>query len=125
MRLVTLAFAGLLSLAATEAFAFSITADWTGTAKCFDAQSPPFRLSAVPSGTTQLRFVMTDLDAPNFNHGGGTVAFSGQRALSKGAFSYRGPCPPSGSHRYRWTAEAVDATGQSLGRASHTSRFPQ
>jgi hypothetical protein len=55
-----------------------------------------------------LRFTMTDLDAPNFVHGGGSVVYDGQRLIPRGAFSYRGPCPPGGQHRYRWTVDTED-----------------
>lgn len=107
-----------------SAAAFSISVSWRGTAKCFDPQSPIIRLSRVPKNTRKIRFHMTDLDAPNYPHGGGTVTYSGQRRLPKGAFSYKGPCPPT-PHRYRWTARAYDASGKLVGTARTTVRFSQ
>jgi hypothetical protein len=121
-----LAGVGLTVAASGQAAAFGIGVSWAGTAKCFDSQSPAISLSAGPGGRARLRFAMTDLDAPNFNHGGGTVAYSGQRRLAKGAFSYRGPCPPAGqTHRYRWSAEALGADGGVLGRAQQVVSFRQ
>jgi phosphatidylethanolamine-binding protein (PEBP) family uncharacterized protein len=106
------------------AAAFSMSVSWKGTAKCFDSQSPIIRLSGVPKKTTKIEFHMTDLDAPDYPHGGGTVAYAGQKVLPKGAFSYRGPCPPA-PHRYRWTAKALDANGAAIGTAQTTVRFSQ
>ena len=74
-----------------QAPVFSVGATWAGSKPCFDPHSPPFTLSGVPPGTRQLRFAMRDLDAPNFVHGGGSVAYNDQRLLPRGAFPYRGP----------------------------------
>jgi phosphatidylethanolamine-binding protein (PEBP) family uncharacterized protein len=112
-----------LAAAPVPAFAFSIAVDWAGTAACFDPQSPAIRLADVPKGTASIAFHMTDLDAPAFPHGGGSVAYTGQATLAKGAFGYKGPCPPA-PHRYRWTAQARDAGGHLLGRAQTTLAFP-
>lgn len=111
------------ALAAQPAFAFSIAVDWAGTAACFDPQSPVIRLADVPKGTASIAFRMIDLNAPAYPHGGGTVAYKGQAALAKGAFAYKGPCPPE-PHRYQWTAQARDAGGRVLARAQTTLRFP-
>ena len=103
---------------------FAVDFTWAGTQSCFEPQSPPFILSSVPPGTTQLRFLMQDLDAPDYPHGGGTIAYSGQSSVPRGAFSYRGPCPPRGRHRYRWTVEAFDAAGRTLATAVAVRPFP-
>ena len=103
---------------------FGVDFSWEGTAACFDPKSPPFTLSSVPAGTKRLGFAMKDLDAPSFPHGGGTVAFTGQTQVSRGAFSYKGPCPPSGQHAYQWTVEAQDAGGKTLATATVTKKFP-
>ena len=95
-----------------------------GVKSCFDPQSPPFTLSGVPAGTRHLRFAMKDLDAPDFVHGGGTIAYDGQPGIPRGAFPYRGPCPPQGQHRYQWTVEAQDAAGKTLAAATITKNFP-
>ena len=108
--------------AQTPRFAVDVT--WEGSKSCFDPQSPPFTLSGVPAGTRHLRFAMKDLDAPDFVHGGGTVAYDGQPRIPRGAFPYRGPCPPQGQHRYQWTVEAQDAAGKTLAAATITKNFP-
>ena len=103
---------------------FSVDVTWAGSKACFDPQSPPFTLSGIPPGTRQLRLTMTDLDAPNFVHGGGLVAYNGQRLIPRGAFSYRGPCPPQGQHRYQWRIDAKDVAGHTLATAVITKKFP-
>lgn len=103
---------------------FSIDFTWEGTAACFDPRSPPFALSGVPAGTKQLYLMMKDLDAPTFPHGGGTVAYTGQNQIGRGAFSYKGPCPPSGQHTYQWTVVAQDGTGRILSTAIVAKKFP-
>jgi phosphatidylethanolamine-binding protein (PEBP) family uncharacterized protein len=104
---------------------FTVNFTWQGTASCFDPKSPPFSLSGVPGGTKVLRFSMKDLDAPNYPHGGGSVAYNGQSQVDRGAFSYQGPCPPQGQHSYRWTVEAQDGTGKTLAVATVTRKFPE
>ncbi len=103
---------------------FAVDFSWEGTASCFDPKSPPFSLTGVPAGTKTLKFAMTDLDAPTYPHGGGTVAYSGQNQIGRGAFSYQGPCPPQGQHSYRWTVEARDGSGKTLASATVTKKFP-
>ena len=44
--------------------------------------------------------------------------------IERGAFSYKGPCPPQGQHSYQWTVEAQDGTGKVLARATVTKNFP-
>ena len=115
---------GRIAAGWTQLRRFAVDFTWAGTQSCFDPQSPPFTLSDVPPGTTQLRFVMQDLDAPDYPHGGGTIAYSGQSSLPRGAFSYRGPCPPRGRHRYGWAVEALDAAGRTLATAAAMRPFP-
>ena len=104
---------------------FVVDVNWQGTASCFDAKSPPFSLGGVPPGTKILRFAMKDLDAPSFPHGGGSVAYGGQSQVARGAFSYKGPCPPEGQHSYQWTVEAQDGAGRTLAVATVTKKFPE
>lgn len=106
---------------ATEAHAFGASFRWcSGT--------PEFTLSAVPKGTTSLRFRMTDLQVPSYPHGGGTVAYAGGSKIPCGAIqgSYQGPSPPPPQiHTYRWTIEAMDASGKVLGTAAASRKFPE
>jgi len=122
MLVAILLSSGGASVAQTASFSMDFS--WSGTAACFDPQSPPFSLMGVPAGTKQLKFAMRDLDAPNFQHGGGTVPYQGQNQIARGAFSYRGPCPPQGQHRYQWTVEAQDDAGRTLATATVTKEFP-
>jgi phosphatidylethanolamine-binding protein (PEBP) family uncharacterized protein len=100
----------------------SVSVEWGPTKKCFDSKSPPMKLAGVPAKTVKLDIRMVDLDAPHFVHGGGRVAYSGD-SLPYGAFSYRGPCPPS-PHTYQFTVKALDAAGKTVGTATARKRFP-
>jgi len=121
--LIAAMLAAVLSAHATAASAMSLSFSWAGVGAC--GSSPPaFMLSDVPAGTTKLAFNMVDLNVPSFHHGGGTVAYQGGDTIPAGSFSYTGPCPPSGQHRYRWTVRALDASGKALATATATEPFP-
>ena len=108
---------------ATNLAPLSVAFEWSSADKCATS-SPAFTVSGVPEGTAKLKFKMTDLDVPSYNHGGGTVAFNGDQ-IPAGAFTYKGPCPPSGSHDYQWKVEALNAAGDTiLGRGEATRPFP-
>jgi phosphatidylethanolamine-binding protein (PEBP) family uncharacterized protein len=121
LRIAVAAF--FAALLPAPALAFSIGIDWSGTGPCFDPDSPKIHLSDVPKNTAKIEFRMTDLDAPEFPHGGGIVPFYGQAVVQKGSFTYKGPCPPE-PHRYRWHARALDLSGHLLGEAETTAKFP-
>ena len=110
--------------AMAQLMGFAVAFTWEDTGSCFDPKSPPFTLSNVPHGTAVLSFQMQDMDAPSYPHGGGMVAYRGQSQLPRGAFSYKGPCPPSGQHSYQWTVKAVDGNGKTLAVAQAMKRFP-
>jgi phosphatidylethanolamine-binding protein (PEBP) family uncharacterized protein len=110
--------------AAAAQAGFIVDFTWAGTAACFDPKSPPFAVSGVPPGTRMLKFTLQDLDAPNFPHGGGSVPYRGQSRIERGAFAYKGPCPPQGRHRYQWTVLAEDGGGQVLARTTAMKPFP-
>lgn len=114
---------GILAASLTPAMAdMSVSFDWGPTKKCFDPKSPPMKLSGVPQGTTYLSIRMSDLNA-TYNHGGGKVAYSGQKSLPYGAFRYQGPCPPS-RHTYQFTVQALDSSGKVLATAKARKPFP-
>lgn len=69
--------------------------------------NPRFTLTGVPEGTERVAFRLTDLDVPAYDHGGGSVAVMGDGEIVPGAFTYKSPCPPRGSHTYEWEARAV------------------
>ena len=128
-------FVILLSLFATPAIAaeFTISFEWGDIPLCTSGQpntvpNPRFILSNVPEGTKFIQFMMTDLDVPSYNHGGGTVEYAGDDIIEPGAFTYLSPCPPSGSHSYQWTATAKKKSGMfggSLGKAKATRNYPE
>jgi hypothetical protein len=85
----------------------------------------PVAWSGVPEGTAELALVMDDPDANGYVHWvvtgipAGTTSIADQ--LPAGVQSgqpYRGPCPPSGTHRYVLTLYALSAP---LGAAASTS----
>ena len=85
--------------------------------------NPPLSISGAPEGTKTLALIMDDPDAPMgvWDHWvmwnilpditsiaensvpGGAVLGSN----SSGKNEYQGPCPPSGTHRYRFSVYAV------------------
>jgi Raf kinase inhibitor-like YbhB/YbcL family protein len=88
--------------------------------------SPPLAWSGVPSDAVTLALVVDDPDAPGgtFVHWvvanvdpaesgvaeGTTPAGGVEVANSSGDASYAGPCPPSGTHHYRFTVYALSST---------------
>jgi phosphatidylethanolamine-binding protein (PEBP) family uncharacterized protein len=101
----------------------SLRFSWIGTPPCASI-SPAFQLGGVPAGTKRLSFTMTDLNMPTFHHGGSTIVYDGN-AVSRGAISYTGPCPPRGErHNYRWTVQALNAAGKVLETGSAEAKFP-
>lgn len=122
MRFWILFVAGLVA-ASPAAAGMSASFEWGPTKKCFDTNSPPFKVSGVPKGTVKLGFKMTDLDAPQYRHGGGKVEFTGKSQIPYGAFRYKGPCPPT-RHKYRFTITALDEKGKEIGKTTATRSFP-
>lgn len=125
---ICLAAAISLGLAGTAA-AFSISFSWGNLKKCTSGNpnrvaNPTFKLRSVPDGTAKIRFKMKDLNVPSYNHGGGTVKYSGGSTIAPGAFKYKSPCPPSGSHNYEWSVTALDSKGKKLGQAKARKRYP-
>jgi len=95
--------------------------------------SPPLELSGVPAGSVSLALVMDDPDAPAgvWDHWiefdiqprdsvPEAVAVLGTAGNNSwGRTGYGGPCPPSGTHRYFFTAYALDTQ---LGLASGSTK---
>lgn len=118
-------FAGCQTMQKSSHFS-TMTVDfaWSKTDKC-SSKSPAFNVSNVPEGTKRLIFKMKDLNVPSYNHGGGTVEYSGDGHIPAGAFSYKGPCPPFGVHKYEFTVKAVDESGKTLlGEGKAVRNFP-
>lgn len=77
--------------------------------------SPPLQWSGVPAGTEELRVVVDDPDAPGatFTHWKVDGIDPATTGLEEGrvppgakATTYKGMCPPSGTHHYRFTVYA-------------------
>jgi hypothetical protein len=118
--------AGLATLAIfpSGALAMSVKFSWVGYQPC-SSSSPAFTVSDVPAGTARLAFKMVDKNVPSYPHGGGTIAYDGAREIPTGAFSYKGPCPPSGQqHTYEWTVQALDGNGKAIASTTATAKFP-
>ncbi len=119
-----------LAFSATAAAAeFRISFDWGNIPSCNTGRpneipSPRFVIADLPQGTTSVRFRLKDLDAPNYNHGGGTLGISGSGVLAAGAFTYKSPCPPGGVHTYEWTATARKGNSV-LGTAKARRKYPE
>jgi phosphatidylethanolamine-binding protein (PEBP) family uncharacterized protein len=113
------------------AFAFSIEFTWDGLKSCTSGNpntvsNPQFVLKDVPEGTKFIRFKLVDTNVRQFNHGGGVVAYTGQEVIAPGAFKYKSPCPPGGSHLYEWTATAQSTkSGGKLGTAKAARDYPE
>ena len=63
---------------------------------------------------------LTDLDVPTFNHWHQTVAAGGPVIREGAGRGYYGPCPSSGTHRYRIAVMAKDAQGKPLAYGEKT-----
>ncbi len=112
---------------------FTISFEWGDIPLCTTGSpntvpNPIFVLSNVPKGTKFIIFTLKDLDAPNYNHGGGTIEYTGNNDIEPGEFKYQSPCPPSGSHRYQWSAKAKKKKGMfggALGTAKAIKIYPE
>ncbi|MFN3992743.1 MAG: hypothetical protein ACK4IU_07510 [Tabrizicola flagellatus] len=127
---LALVAAAFLSLAA-PATAFEIAFTWDGLKSCTSGNpntvvNPRFILKDVPEGTKFIRFKLVDTNVREFDHGGGVVTYNGESVIEPGAFKYKSPCPPSGSHKYEWTATAQSKkSGGKLGIAKAARRYPE
>lgn len=103
-----------------DAAGFSISFRWC-------SGSPVTTLVGVPKGTATLVAELVDFQAPNYDHGGGKLAYTGQKSLPCGAFPhYRSPSPPAQQvHTYEWTVRALSADGGELAVAKATRPFPE
>jgi Phosphatidylethanolamine-binding protein len=122
---------GAALLLGAPALAFEIQFNWDGLKSCTSGNpntvsNPRFVLADVPEGTKFIRFKLVDTDYRAFNHGGGVVAFTGQSEIEPGAFKYKSPCPPNGTHKYEWTATAQSTkSGGKLGTAKAVRTYPE
>jgi phosphatidylethanolamine-binding protein (PEBP) family uncharacterized protein len=109
---------------AQSASALGVSFSFAGTKSCSDPKSPAISLSNVPKGTAKLKYRMVDLNKPRNNHGSGSIKYTGSRIPRGKLPSYRGPCPPSGSHTYEITITAYSKDGKKLGSGKAKRKFP-
>lgn len=100
----------------------AVSFSWAGVPEC-SPEPPAFVVNGAPTGTTLLRFTMIDRQAAAYQHGGGTVTFTGPN-IPRGAFRYVGPCPPGQRHTYEWTIAALDASGTIVAEGTAIGDFP-
>lgn len=90
-----------------------------------DNIAPPLAWTGIPSGAREIALVVDDPDAPSgtYTHWilfglapstaslaeGVVPAGAKQARNSAGHPAYDGPCPPSGTHHYRFTIYTLDA----------------
>tara|TARA_Y100001968_G_scaffold215440_1_gene198200 strand:- start:252 stop:659 length:408 start_codon:yes stop_codon:yes gene_type:complete len=123
-------FSFILYPDSTRAGDFSFSFEWGDIKSCTTGRpnrvpNPIFSLENVPAGTAVIKFQMKDLNAPNYNHGGGSVEYSGGNTIQPGVFKYKSPCPPGRVHTYRWKAIARDENGEKLAIATSKRDYPE
>ncbi|RME31199.1 YbhB/YbcL family Raf kinase inhibitor-like protein [Candidatus Woesearchaeota archaeon] len=113
------------TVACQTASTMNITSTFTGEIPvrytCDGADvNPPLTIRGVPAGTESLALIVDDPDAPLgtwthwvvWNIPVGDIAENSvpgeQGTNSWGKNAWGGPCPPSGTHRYRFTVYALD-----------------
>ncbi len=103
---------------------------WDGIRKCAGI-SPEIHVGNIPEGTVSFKVTLKDLDAPDYNHGGGMVPNDGSGIIPKRALRadsglknrYKGPCPPMGAHNYEFTVIALDKDGNTLAEGKAVQPF--
>ena len=130
-NLFKMSSAAVIAMFANISFAqaFSFTFDWGHIPKCTTGNptvvsNPIFNLIDVPASAAKISFHLRDSNVPDFNHGGGNVAFAGSSIIASGVFKYKSPCPPDGSHIYVWTAIIYDKSGKKLASATSSQGYP-
>lgn len=118
-------FALTLSPMPASAQDLTVSFKFDSSSKC-SRTSPEIRVGNIPEGTVSFSVRLKDLNVPSWRHGGGTVANDGTGIIPKGALTsgYNGPCPPSGSHTYKFTVKARDANEDTLAEGEAEQRFP-
>lgn len=109
-----------------DAVKMAVDFSWEGIEACVH-ESPEIRVSNVPEGTDALRVDLKDATLPEWNHGGGRVAYDGSGVIPAGALNigYNGPCPPPGRrHEYVFSVMAMDNNGLIVGFGKAGQPFP-
>jgi phosphatidylethanolamine-binding protein (PEBP) family uncharacterized protein len=112
---------------APNATELTVTFNWFKTQMC-STQSPEIIVQGIPEKTQRLTIRLTDLDVPNYNHGGGDIPIKGQTEITIPVGSlkneYKGPCPPEGSHLYQFKVWALTGEQQAIAVGQNTQAFP-
>ena len=122
--------ATLIAATVTSARAeMTLSFQWGDIPRCTSGRpntvaNPEFVIKGVPAGTEKIVFKLTDLNVPNFRHGGATLKMSASGTVPSGVFKYKSPCPPSGTHTYEWKAVAM-AGRDRLATATARRKYPE
>ena len=116
MRYIVVLLVALVLPVCTNAGDFKIEFTWDGLKRCTSGRpnivsNPIFKVMGVPKGTVGIDFRLKDLNVPSYNHGGGWIDISKDGKVAANSFKYKSPCPPSGKHKYEWTAKAKEKKG--------------
>jgi phosphatidylethanolamine-binding protein (PEBP) family uncharacterized protein len=111
---------------ADNAATLIIDFEWTKNSGC-SSVSPPISVTNIPGATKYLRVMMVDLNMLTYDHGGGEVSYNGSMIIKEGALeSYAGPCPPSMTHSYQITVQALSADKKLiLGHGKAVRKYPK
>ncbi|MDR1309290.1 MAG: hypothetical protein LBL95_05255 [Deltaproteobacteria bacterium] len=107
-------------LAAAENPALEVSFEFGPGNKGPRGPSPAIMVKGIPDGTVRLEAELSDLNKPNFRHGGGVYELQGEvgeATIPAGALTrrYKGPYPPRNStHDYVFKITAVGPDGQIL-----------
>jgi len=94
-------------------------------------RSPALKLKNIPTGTTQLKIQMIDLDNRNHDHGGGLLTqaenYPAEYVIEPGTLDkYKGPCPENFTtlgHEYQFNVSALNAENKVLANGSAKATF--
>ncbi|SFJ74834.1 hypothetical protein SAMN05216304_11385 [Bosea sp. OK403] len=130
LLLVSAAYLALAACTSTGAPSPSPSTASMNVAFKWCGASPEFTIGNVPAATRSLNFRMLDRMAPSYQHGGGTVPYTGKGSASVpcGALTggYNGPSPPPPQvHEYEWTVTALDSSGVTLAVGKAMRKFPE
>ena len=111
---------------AENAATLNVDFEWSDKSGC-SRVSPQIRVGGIPDETQYLKVKLTDLNVPNYPHGGGEVSYEGNETIPEGALkSYEGPCPPGGSHDYEFSVQALNGERNLiLGEGKKVRQYPQ
>lgn len=131
MRFLAIFLSLFLVVTSARAESFTMSFEWGDIPLCTSGQpntvtNPFFKIDYVPKNTVKIYFKLIDEDVPTYKHGGGMVKYyQGARLIKPGKFEYKSPCPPNGSHKYTWTAYALDKNNRILSHATSSVRYPK